>query len=470
MSLSALLGLLRLQLRRGRRSFMLSAAGVAIGIASLCFFLALSHGVQGVVLGKVFPVGQLEVVPRKASVGPLGQLGFGGPTPLDDRFVDALRQRTEVKTVFRRMKLAFPARAWGGQQLIGREVHAELIAEGLDPSATAGEDFAPIPFSGPGGSQKPCNADTECSAPEYCPWDTHLCEPPVPVVISPFLVEIYNSTIAKSHNLPQLGPALLARFRGLQFTAELGRSFLASGPGAGGGLLGAAMGGAGPMKAEPHQRRMMLVGTSRASSPLALSIPIDYVRKWNQQYVGSATELSSVTAVLKDGARTAGVAAFVREHGYDLADSGAEQAGLAITLMTALFALVSLAILLVATMNIAHSFLRAVAERRRELGLLRALGATQRDLASMLLAEAAVLGLCGGLAGLVGARLSALVVDVCARRFVPDFPFKPESFFAFDWSVVALGLGASIVACLVGALLPARMAARVDPAAALSGS
>ena len=135
-----------------------------------------------------------------------------------------------------------------------------------------------------------------------------------------------------------------------------------------------------------------------------------------------------------------------------------------------IFALVSLAILLVATMNIAHSFLRAVAERRRELGLLRALGATQRDLAALLLAEAAVLGLCGGIAGLVGARLSALVVDVCARRFVPDFPFKPETFFAFDWSVVAIGVGASVLACLVGALLPARMASRVDPAAALSGS
>jgi len=465
----ALLGLVRLNLRRGRRSFVLSMLGVALGIASLVFFLALSRGVERVVLGKVFPIGQVEIVPKKSGLGgPLDVLSFGGPQPLDDAFVDALKQRRDVARVYRKMKIAFPARAWGGKELLGREVRAELIAEGLDPSATAGDDLAPIAFAAPPdpSTLKPCDADAECGAGTYCPWDTHRCEAPVPAVISPFLLEIYNGTVAKANGLPQMGPMLANRFRGLTFMVELGRSFL-------GGALGQTLGITGKtMKAEPHQRRVMLVGLSRAASPLALSVPIDYVRAWNRQYVGeqAGRELSSVVAILKEGARSTDLIAFARARGYDIADSGAEQAGLAITLMTALFALVSLAILLVAAMNIAHGFFRAVAERRRELGLLRALGATERDLAALLLSEAVALGLAGGIVGVLAARLAGLAVDLAGRRFVPDFPFKPDSFFSFDASVIAIGVGASLLACLLGALLPARLAARVDPAAALQGA
>jgi ABC-type antimicrobial peptide transport system permease subunit len=196
-----------------------------------------------------------------------------------------------------------------------------------------------------------------------------------------------------------------------------------------------------------------------------------YARAWNGEYVGdeAGRELSAVVAILKEGARSTELIAYARARGYDIADSGAEQAGLAITLMTLLFALVSLAILLVAAMNIAHGFFRAVAERRRELGLLRALGATERDLGALLLTEAAALGLIGGATGVVLARVAGLTIDLAASRFVPDFPFKPESFFSFDASVIAIGLGASLVACLLGAILPARLAARVDPAAALQG-
>ena len=104
----ALVGLVRQNLRRGRRGFVLSALGVALGISSLVFFLALSGGVERVVLGKVFPVGQIEIVPKKSSIGgPFDVLSFGGPQVLDDAFVDALKTRREVEHVYRKVKIAF---------------------------------------------------------------------------------------------------------------------------------------------------------------------------------------------------------------------------------------------------------------------------------------------------------------------------------------------------------------------------
>jgi putative ABC transport system permease protein len=431
-----------------------------VGISSLSFFLALSAGVQRVAR-QVFPVDEMEVVPAQSSLeGPLAMLG--GPKPITDEVWQTLKARPEVRAAYRRAKIAFPARAWGGQALLGRDVHAELIAEGMDPEATAGEPLGPEPFQLQPQDGRACNADAECAASsgiaEVCPWDTHQCERPVPAVVSPFLVEIYNGTLAPSHGLPKIGKFLVSRFRGFTFTIELGRSFL--GPGLGLGKSGG----------EPHQRQVMLVGVARRASPLALTMPLEYVRAWNREYAGDAAarELSSILLLIKEGADVTRLAEAVKALGFKVADSGAERAGLAITLLTLLFTLVSFAIVSVAAVNIAHSFFQKVAERRREIGLYRAVGASRTDVAALFLAEAAVIGLLGGVAGVFVARIGALGVDAAARRFVPDFPFKPDSFFSFEGSAVVAAIVCAVIACLVGAAWPARAATRVEPAEALA--
>jgi hypothetical protein len=448
--------LLGQNLRRGKRAFALSVFGIAVGISSLTFFLALSAGVDQVVR-KVFPTGQLEVVPASSSLdsGPLGVLGaLGGPKPLTDEAADRLAARPEVARAWRRMRLAFAARAFGGHEILGRDIHAELIAEGVDPGAVD-ESVAPEPFSDALGSQSACVVDADCAAPEYCPSDTRRCERPVPAVISPFLVEMYNGAIAPSHGLPRLGGFLASRLRGFTFGTELGQSFF---------------GVSRPSRTPPRERRIMLVGVARRAARLALTLPLGFVRAWNTAYAGEAAghELSSVLLELKPGADVARLSAAIRELGYTVADSGAERVGLALTLLTLLFLLVSIAVVAVAAINIAHSFFRAVAERRREIGVMRAVGASAADVQKLFLVEAATIGLCGAGVGLAFARLAALVVDWAAARFLPDFPFRPETYFSFDWRIVAGSVLCSVIACMAGAWWPARAAARLDPTEALA--
>lgn len=454
MTSRALVALVRQNLRRSRRSFALSVFGIAVGIASLTFFLALSAGVRHVVLGQVFPVGQLEVVPPKSSVeGPIGLFSsLGGPKPLSEEVARVLGARPEVRAVHRRAKLQFPARAWGGQEILGKNFYTELVAEGVDPAAMAGDGLGPESFSDGLGTHKSCNADGDCVAGEYCPWDTHACEPPIPAVISPFIVELYNGTLAAQTGLPKVGRFLAGRLRGIVFNIELGRSFI----------------GASKSGVEPHQRKVMLVGISPHAAQLALTLPLGYVQAWNQQYAPDAPKLSSLVLEVKEGADVTRLTAAIRAMGFDVADSGAERAGLAITLVTLLFALVSFAMVSIAAINIAHSFFRTVAERRRELGVMRSVGAAARDIRALVLAEAAVIGAAGGALGVAVARLGALAVDAASRRFVPDFPFKPDSYFSFGWTLLAGALGCSILACMVGAYWPARAAARLEPTEALT--
>ncbi len=455
MTTRALVALVRQNLSRARRSFALSVFGISVGIASLVFFLALSAGVRHVVLGQVFPVGQIEVVPSKSSVeGPLGMFSsLSGPKPLTEEAARALAARPEVKAAYRRAKLAFPARAWGGAEILGKNFYTELVAEGVDPRAMSGDALGPEAFADNLGSHAQCNADADCqTAGEYCPWDTHQCELPVPAVVSPFIVELYNGTIAAQTGLPKIGKFLAGRLRGIVFNIELGRSFI----------------GASKSGVEPHQRKVMLVGISPHAAQLALTLPLGYVQAWNRQYAPGAPALSSLVLEAKEGADVTALTAAIRAAGYDVADSGAERAGLAITLVTLLFALVSFAMVSIAAINIAHSFFRTVAERRRELGVLRSVGASARDVRTLVLAEAACIGLVGGAVGIVLARLGAFAIDAASRRWVPDFPFKPDTYFAFGWTLLAGALGCSILACMLGAFWPARAAARLEPTEALT--
>ena len=100
----------------------------------------------------------------------------------------------------------------------------------------------------------------------------------------------------------------------------------------------------------------------------------------------------------------------------------------------------------------------SVSERTREIGLLKALGATPSQVLSVFLAEAAMLSTSGGVLGLVVAWAATLVFE----SVYPSFPVVPPT-----WAV-ASALTLSIAVGLAFGALPARRAARLDPVVALS--
>lgn len=99
----------------------------------------------------------------------------------------------------------------------------------------------------------------------------------------------------------------------------------------------------------------------------------------------------------------------------------------------------------------------ALAERRQEIGLLRALGSTRRQLLLLFLGESVALAMLGGLLGLA---LLALLV-VLLHLGAPDLPLSPQPLYL---------LGAMLLSGLVGVLagiFPAWQASNVDPIEAL---
>ena len=165
------------------------------------------------------------------------------------------------------------------------------------------------------------------------------------------------------------------------------------------------------------------------------------------------------------------IASAVKRMGLDLDESErsrALQIGAAVELVTLALSLLAALITALAAVNIAQAFRAEVRERTREIGVMRAVGATRGDVATLILAEAAVTGIFGGAMGILLARVGGLLVDRLARNGLPQFPFKPETFFDFRPTHVALGVLIAVAASLAGAFLPARAAAALDPARALS--
>ena len=112
----------------------------------------------------------------------------------------------------------------------------------------------------------------------------------------------------------------------------------------------------------------------------------------------------------------------------------------------------------VAGVGIMNVMLVSVSERTREVGLLKALGATSGQVLRLFLAEAATLSAIGGVAGLGVATLATATV----RHWYPAFPMQPPS-----WAMPAALLVSLAVGILFGAL-PARRAARLDPILAMT--
>jgi ABC-type antimicrobial peptide transport system permease subunit len=109
-----------------------------------------------------------------------------------------------------------------------------------------------------------------------------------------------------------------------------------------------------------------------------------------------------------------------------------------------------------------------ISERRREIGILRAVGASRTDVKKIILCEAAVIGAVGGTVGIGVGVAAARIIDFLSAKFVPDFPFKPTTYFLFTPELLVGALGFAVAFCVVGAFFPARQAAAMQPAQALA--
>lgn len=179
---------------------------------------------------------------------------------------------------------------------------------------------------------------------------------------------------------------------------------------------------------------------------------------WIQKTDGADAETvaAAVQAVLPEG--------FVAETGTELASTIQEQIDVGLGFINTFLLVFAGIALLIATLMILNTFSILVAQRAREIALLRAIGAVRSQIRASVLIEALIVGLIGATAGLLaGYGLAWAILAVLRVVGIDLGPVVPT----MTWQAVVASYGIGIVVTLIAAYLPASRAARTRPVEAM---
>lgn len=138
--------------------------------------------------------------------------------------------------------------------------------------------------------------------------------------------------------------------------------------------------------------------------------------------------------------------------------------------VTLIVSLIAIFALVISALGITNTMVMSVVERTREIGIMKALGARERQIQMLFLIEGALIGLIGGICALViglvlKIPIESLTISILESQLGKTF--EQQNMLEFPLWLLAVVLAFSTTVTILATILPARRAARIDPIAAL---
>ncbi len=254
-----------------------------------------------------------------------------------------------------------------------------------------------------------------------------------------------------------------------------------------GGKTDAEDAGAGGFSIVPREKKLRIVGIVE-TEPAAgfggfgsgrLLIPLDVASTLRAAQVNDLRDAvraangkqsyASLTVRAKSPLQVEGIETAIKAIGFgtfSLLDA-TKNLRLFFTIFDLLLALFGSLALAVATLGIINTLVMAILERRREIGILKALGAADRDVKQLFFVEAGVMGLFGGILGVVFGWLIGRALTWGTNIYLHRQNLPSAHVFSVPWWLVLGAIVFAVAVSLAAGLYPASRAARLNPVEAL---
>ncbi len=406
---------------------ILTTIGVAIGTASLLGILAFSNGLRIAVIESITSKGsltQLTVQPKAGEAGFLRSFTQLSENSLKPEDLEKLAQINHVEATY--PQINYENLSSLRVTLLGQSFQTDSMIFGL-PFELLEEDII---------------------RPELI---ANESEEPYPAIISRRIIDLYNVTVAPTNSLPSFKEEDIS---GIEFIVLPGQS-----------TFFPQLGSEGP------SRKARIAGFSTKVDLVGITLPIDIVRQLNKEANPDYEEkYPKIFLEVDKESNVPAVAEDIESLGY-ITSSAQEEIQIFeqnFRIITVGLSMISLMILFVSGLTIANTFLSAVNERKEEIGILRAVGATRGHIQKIFLTEAALLGLIGGVSGTIIGYIVGFAVDAIALASFPDVSSKPETLLVYDLPTIIGIIIFAIILSTVFAFIPAARAAHLKPLEALS--
>jgi putative ABC transport system permease protein len=128
---------------------------------------------------------------------------------------------------------------------------------------------------------------------------------------------------------------------------------------------------------------------------------------------------------------------------------------------------IGLIALLTASLGIVNTMVMSITERKREIGVLKSLGADEREIRGLFLVESGVIGFIGTIIGIFSGWVITRIVSAVAHFYMRREGIPEMELFALPMWLILIALAVGVGVSVLAGLYPAARAARVDPVEAL---
>jgi putative ABC transport system permease protein len=214
-------------------------------------------------------------------------------------------------------------------------------------------------------------------------------------------------------------------------------------------------------------------GGMRTVSRGRIFLPVDLTEKLNMaQFTdmrsslhGGGKSYSTLTVRVKDPAKVSQVQDAIKQMGFRTfsildATKGLRRFFTVLDLFLGIFGSLALA---VATLAIINTLVMAVLERRREIGVMKAIGASDGDIKRLFFTEAGAMGFFGGLLGVALGFAIGKAINLGTGIYMHNHQLPAEPVWILPSWLIGAAIAFSVVVSLLAGLYPASRAAKLDP-------